>query len=457
MRAAKWFLLIVAVAALVGAAKFWTRRPHRQPLRTFTVSRGDVIAILTEKGTVKPAREEEVRPPLGLAVKRWLVESGDPVRRGQPLAELDTSELRDQVGAFRAQLAAAKAAGTSTRLMMPQPSYPPSELAQELRAIRELLAQGRSTPSSAPGPASVTLPSASVPATGSGPQSTPPAAPQAVPLPPEQLPPSDPPPSTPGDTPRAAEQALSEIERAVQSGAYSPFASPERYQEVNAAGVAELERALRAAERRLREARMVSPIDGVLLDRGDARAQSKVPALTGASSAAVVADVSNMVVQVQVSEVDITQVKKGQAATVDIEALHGPKFQGTVTKVSRVPGKQPPTLTEREAPVTFPVEVSLSALSPDLRPGMSALVHITVGERRGVLTVPLEAVEEGDEGPTCLVVEESKQVKRKVTTGLSDDQVVEIVSGLQEGEKVTAIPSKVPRKVMEFGPRQEEE
>ncbi len=122
---------------------------------------------------------------------------------------------------------------------------------------------------------------------------------------------------------------------------------------------------LEAARLNLAKGTLVAPFDGVVaqvnVDAGDLAGGSPLPAIQ-------VVDISELRVEVNVSDTDVTQVRVGQAATVTVDGLAGRTFQGTVTFIA-------PTATVIGNVRTFAVRVTLEQ-QDELRAGMSARVVI---------------------------------------------------------------------------------
>ena len=143
-----------------------------------------------------------------------------------------------------------------------------------------------------------------------------------------------------------------------------------------------------------------------------------------------IADLGQLMVQLDLSEFDIAHVHPGLPTTVRVDALGGEAFRGTVRFAS-------PTGNDTGGVVTFPVSVAIEG-APGLRPGMNVSVRIVIAERRGVVVVPLEAVAESDgERPSVTVIDASGQERtRRVTLGLANNKAVEIAKGVRVGERV---------------------
>ncbi|MEJ2189078.1 MAG: efflux RND transporter periplasmic adaptor subunit [Acidobacteriota bacterium] len=225
-----------------------------------------------------------------------------------------------------------------------------------------------------------------------------------------------------------------------------------------------------------------SPMDGVIIDRPVELGET----VTGSGSfnagtvIATVADLATMLVKAGINEVDIGKIHLGQEARVTLDAFPRVLFTGVISRIA-------PAARLDDQVKVFDVEIALDELGHELRTGMTANIEIRGETRKQVLTVPVESVfirgeeemvyvqrkeplpktantaEEGDEsvadsgdGQPQEAVAENQDWRddprqewrrwfeqRTVVTGIASTTEVEIVEGLEEGDKVAlADPSK---------------
>lgn len=170
-----------------------------------------------------------------------------------------------------------------------------------------------------------------------------------------------------------------------------------------------------------------SPIDGLVVERPaltgmEVRADSGTPLVT-------VADLRRIWVLADVYERDLGRVAVGQQAEVRLAAYPGEVFTGEVTHVGEL--VDPATRT-----VKIRVEVANEALR--LKPEMFARVSVAAGpEARTVLTVPVEAVLSDGAASAVVVAQEGGRFeKRTIEAGPESDGRVQVLAGLQPGERV---------------------
>ena len=139
-----------------------------------------------------------------------------------------------------------------------------------------------------------------------------------------------------------------------------------------------------------------------------------------------------MTLTVAVDESDISSVKTGMSAEITVNALPEEVFEGEITKVAK-------TGSGNGGSSKFDVEITLDRQG-EMLSGMSASAVISLYEKMDVLTLPAAALtEEG--GKTIVYTALDKKTGEpvspvEVTTGLSDGETVEILSGLQSGDSV---------------------
>lgn len=141
-----------------------------------------------------------------------------------------------------------------------------------------------------------------------------------------------------------------------------------------------------------------------------------------------IADVSQLVVRLGVSELDVVQLEQGDPVAVTLDALPNRQLSGRIRRI--FPVGDPTTRL-------VPVEVVLDAQSAQVaRPGFLARVTFDLTTSNNVLLVPVSAVLGGQGSQAVFVVENNTAVRRTVSTGLTSQGRVEVISGLSDGEQV---------------------
>ncbi len=182
-----------------------------------------------------------------------------------------------------------------------------------------------------------------------------------------------------------------------------------------------------------------------------------------------ISDLDAMECQVEVGETDVTLVKLGDTARIQIDAFPGKTFTGYVYEIANT-AKAKNTGTQEEV-VNFIVKIRVNKEDYELRPGMSCTVDIEVQKKDNVIAVPIQSVTtreddmqgqmtlKGDEKDKSMpdnlssqrdekimkkqkpkeivfIVENGTSIKKEVKTGISNDAYIEVIEGIPEGVEV---------------------
>jgi HlyD family secretion protein len=212
--------------------------------------------------------------------------------------------------------------------------------------------------------------------------------------------------------------------------------------------------ALQRAEDDLARTTIRSPMDGTLIQLNAEQGETVVPGSTNLPGSVImtIADMSVLLAEVEVSEVDVVNVALEQKAEVKVDALGNEPQMGRVVEIA-TSGRRDPT----QGTIRFRVKVALDDPDPALRPAMTAKVDVLTATSKDAVTAPIQAVvkrtldDHGEEvkGSAAKGIEESDVVYvivdgeaaiRSVETGISDELRVEIIDGLEDGEEVIIGP-----------------
>ncbi|MBB3700115.1 HlyD family efflux transporter periplasmic adaptor subunit [Flammeovirga yaeyamensis] len=148
---------------------------------------------------------------------------------------------------------------------------------------------------------------------------------------------------------------------------------------------------------------------------------------------ATLPDLSVMISKTYVNEVDIRKIKKGQTVSIGLDAFPDKNLTGEVTKVANV-GEQKPNSDAK----VFEVVILVNQSDSTLRPSMTTSNIIQTGSKENVLLIPIEALHtEGDSINFVYKKTVGGFEKQEVKTGLMNDQDIEILTGLSEGEEIS--------------------
>ena len=166
--------------------------------------------------------------------------------------------------------------------------------------------------------------------------------------------------------------------------------------------------------------------------RGNSSAPAFEPYTLDQLTVASVTSQEHMSLEITVDEQDIFRLYTGQEAVITVEALTGQTFPAVVTNVSN-------TGTNEGGSSKFTARLTLNK-SGDMLPGMNASAFLTLNTAENTISVPVAAlVEENGQTIVYTGYNENDDVLTKpvtVTTGLSDGEYVQILSGLREGDAI---------------------
>jgi macrolide-specific efflux system membrane fusion protein len=140
----------------------------------------------------------------------------------------------------------------------------------------------------------------------------------------------------------------------------------------------------------------------------------------------------HLMVNTQVDETDLAQIKMNQKATITLDAYPTQPISGTVKRISYFS-----VLVNNVT--TYEVDVWPDEIPAVMRSGMTANVVFNTTEKDNILTIPSEAIQQENGQSGVLVPAEKKGDKpvfKPMKTGVTDGKQIEVLSGLNEGEKV---------------------
>jgi macrolide-specific efflux system membrane fusion protein len=152
----------------------------------------------------------------------------------------------------------------------------------------------------------------------------------------------------------------------------------------------------------------------------------------GSSAFVVLVDRSKMALTVPFSESDIHQLKRGQPATVTVNAIPGLELAAHVSSIDMLP-------TTNSGVVSYDVTFALDQRDAGLRPGMTATAQVVVSRVQDAVTVPTSAISRRGGGTTVSLWKNGTSTPQPVVTGLAGDNTTQVISGLRAGQQV-AIP-----------------
>ena len=201
-----------------------------------------------------------------------------------------------------------------------------------------------------------------------------------------------------------------------------------------------------SAERNISHYTIDAPISGTIVDK-KVKAGDKLSANdTAMQNLCTIYDMSYLEMKLNVDELKIRSLEVGQEVEITADAVPGETYKGVISSIL-VAG------TTANCSTSYPVTVRIDDMG-ELLPGMNATAKITTASVKNVLALPNAALVRGSyvlvtkDSPSAANAETSMTapdgyVYVKVTTGISDDDYIEVKSGLQEGDTIAYDNSSV--------------
>lgn len=221
----------------------------------------------------------------------------------------------------------------------------------------------------------------------------------------------------------ALEVAEANLENATKD--YATYQQGPDPQDIQAA-----EARLAAAQATLDLVRLTAPFGGTITDITAKPGDQVAPGVT----AFRLDDLSRLLVDVRVPEVDVNSIRIGQEVEMTFDAIADQLYQGTVTQVAEVG-------TASQGVVEYVVTVELKNPDKNVRPGMTAAVNFVVTQLDDVLQIPNRAVRLKDGKRVVYILKDGAPVAVEITLGASSDTNSEVLSGdLKEGDLIILNP-----------------
>ncbi|MCK8503112.1 efflux RND transporter periplasmic adaptor subunit [Myxococcus fulvus] len=400
----KWWKGVIAGALFLGAAAITAgglkeRPPPSQEVQIAKARKGTITRTITGAGKVQAATTVKISSSLSGDLVELLVKDGDAVKKGQVLARIDRR-------VYEAALKQAMASQNAARADAQVAEVEVSRTTQELGRVEGLVTKG------------------------------------------------------------LASGAELEVAKASKNTAEARLASARQLLARNVAVVEQ-------AQTDLSRTTMFSPIDGNVIELSREVGERVRGSELAEDVVMTIAALSAMEVKFEVGEHEVVHLKPGQPADVTLDALEGQTFAGSVVEIAQ---KALIKNEGTEAEVTsFPVTVALDMRPPGVLPGMSAEARISAETRSDVVLVPIQAVtvraertlpdyKEPIEGgalkarrteslaKVVFVVDAANKAQvRRVQTGIASDTELEILSGLNDGDRVVEGPYRTLSKELNHG------
>ncbi len=451
----KRILVIGGAVVVLAAVVFFSLRSRRQDLvevQTGEVSRVEkLVAKVNASGEIKPKEYVELQAEISGVITELYVKEGDPVQQGQLLLKIDPTQTETETRAQKALLESALIDATNQKSQIAVQEANVARAEADVRSADADVDRARQA---------LELAKANFE--------------RRQQLFEDNLVPRDLYESAKNDLVAAESGLISAQARLDQAKAQHGVSRAVLEQAKNSyesalSRVRQNQAILDRAQDSLTKTTIRSPLTGVITVLNVEKGERAVPGTLNNPSATImtIADLSVIEAEIEVDETDIVNVHLGQSAEVKVDALPNNPLSGQVTEIGNSAIQ---TVGQTQEAKDFKVAIRLSEPPASLRPGLSCTADITTATKENVLTVPIQAltVREFEADPEgnmvrpskdpaekkdppaetakekakrkdfegVFVVREGKAVFEPVSTGITGDTEIEILSGLKEGDLV---------------------
>lgn len=388
-----WIISAAVLLAIILVISNIVKGTKKLAVQSAKVQKGEIVSTVSAPGNVKAETEVQISAYVMGKITRLPVKEGDRVRKGQILVQIDPASYAAQVKQNKASLVLAKANLAQSELVF--------------KRNKELFDKGL-----------------------------------------------------------LSQEAYEQVNTDYQ---------------LNLARVTQAEASLEQAQDTYAKTTITSPINGIIVQLNVEVGEVVVTGTMNNAGSVImtVADMSQMEVEAQVDESDVKDIRIGQPTEIEVDAIIGRTFKGEVSEVGNA-AISSATSSSSNASVNYTVKVRFTDKSDDLKSGMSANVDITTSNKKDILLIPIQSVvmrkveserkaaerktrgkarsgamaEENStdgkkvkekEQEVVYIMEKGKAIIMPVETGVSDQENIEVISGLSEGQELIKGPFSVLR------------
>jgi HlyD family secretion protein len=428
-----WFLAAFIVVFLIVAVIKSKSKPKGEVVEIEKIERHDIVEKVTASGKVFPETEVKISSDVSGEVVNLYVKEGDSVTIGQVLAKIDPEAYISAVDRAKASMNGAQAQLAVSRSSVQNYKAQKGQILAQLKNAEQIYERNKKLYNDG-----------------------------VISLQDYQ----------------SAESNLDALKANLQSADAGIQSSIEN---VNAADftVKSMAASLKEIQTSLQKTTITAPTNGVISMLNIEQGERVVGTIQMAGTEMMrISNFSSMEVRVEVSENDILRVNIGDEVDIEIDAYVGRTFKGIVTEIANSAANVASSNVLTSEQVTnFVVKIRLDPDSYEdliqpgkmfpLRPGMSTSVEILTETVADVLGVPIQAVttreaeededakekdkKEDDLLEVVFVKSGDTVMMKEVVTGIQDDDYIEVLEGLEEGNEIVIGPYNAIAKKLEDG------
>ena len=185
----------------------------------------------------------------------------------------------------------------------------------------------------------------------------------------------------------------------------------------------------------LSDATITAPMSGTVVGTPLKAGQTISTGISTQMIIATIADLSDLEIYLTVDETDIGNVKNGSKVEFTVDSKPGQTFTGYVSEIAK--GTKGNMGVTSNSVVYYTVKISIPTdISSNFLPSMTARATIFGDDIKNTLVVPLTAVRTDKQGEYVYVIKDGQPVRTAVSTGVTGDTNVQILSGVSEGDEI---------------------
>jgi len=454
----KWKIIITLAVVLVIAVGLYASTVYSKrgvvTVQTGQVTRGDLAAIVTSSGEIKPKNYINIGANAMGNITEILVKEGDHVRKGQLLARVENTQPTADVAAYQANVSSAEADTTASEAGLKAADENIHTMEAGLEHDKADLDRMKADYDRAQELFNEKL-----------------LARQDFEL----------------------KKFTYEAQKAQITQSAARIVQARAQREQNAAQLSSTQRHIAQARANLnrfadvlRKYDSVAPLDGVVTNLPVRVGESVVPGIQNSEGSVImtIADMSVITAEVKVDETDIVSVHLGQTADITIDAIPNKTFKGHVTEIGDTAILRSTGLAASQSAISsqeakdFKVVIAMDNPPDEIRPGLSCTAKVTTATRSSAVTIPIQALtirQRGDLEPPkpsststaqaatkpdpaaekarkeeiqgVFVVNAGKAEFRKVETGITGATDIEVLNGLKPGDQIVTGSYQVIRTI----------
>ncbi|MBM3256144.1 MAG: efflux RND transporter periplasmic adaptor subunit [Candidatus Moranbacteria bacterium] len=419
-----WGGVGLAVAAAVGISVYFATRKPQTEYTTAPVERGTVVQTVSVTGDLVDNQEITINFELGGKIKEIMVKEDDLVAAGEIVATLEDADLNSQLSQAKAALSKAVADAEANDDAIDEAEVAKDNAENYLDQVKELnkqnIAAAEQDVENAEDYYEDALDYYNEDKTATR-KLTLTTAENSLKDAREAK-------ETADENADLAEVSAKNTLEAAKAGldtARSNFAARSRNATIESA-----QAGYNIALNNLSRSVLRSPVNGRVAEVNNKKGEILGTGVIKESFARIIS--GDLLIEAQIPESDILKIKQGMKADFTLDAIGSDeKFQAEVVEIF-------PASTLVQDVISYKVKFRITSPDSRFKPGMTANLDIKTAEKNNILRIPLRAIKtEGDHKYVDVLKDNNQTEKVEVTTGLSGDEgMVEVKSGLKEGDKV---------------------